>query len=236
MEIIYADSDIIVLSKPPGMPVHGGDSVSGETAADILVKKFPELKTVGDDPFRRPGIVHRLDKDTSGIMVAARNQETFALLKESFKKRLIEKTYLALVCGRFEKKRGSISFPVGRLLKNPMKRGILANGRLVSRPRDALTEYEVLGQAGEYSFLRLRPRTGRTHQIRVHLGGIGRPVACDHLYGGKKVCCPPGVSRFLLHASGLSFRMPPDKRFFFEADLPQDFAGVLGRLGFSLKK
>lgn len=233
-EIIYSDKDIIVINKPAGISVHQGDSVSGLTATDYLLKKFPEIKKVGDEPAVRPGIVHRLDKNTSGVMVVARHQKSFELLKELFKKRLVEKTYLAIVCGKIREKRGTISLEIGRIAKNPLKRGTASKHSQIKGSREAITEYKVIKAGDKYTLLELKPRTGRMHQLRVHLKAIGHPVACDQLYGGKNVCCPYGanrpaedearlIGRQLLHAKSISFSFPEGRRLHFEADVPEDF-------------
>lgn len=264
MEIIYSDRDLIVLNKPAGLPVHGGPQVTGRTLVDFLLEKFPEIKSVGDVPNRvsagrnsvwsgenlRPGIVHRLDKDTSGVMVVARNQKTFEYLKNLFKTRQVEKTYWAIVCGKPKERAGVISLPIGRLIRNPLKRGYQTPGAdgktsgvkksAIRGAREAVTEYKVLkspflqflreagGEKAErtqiYSLVELRPRTGRMHQIRVHLKAIGHPVACDKLYGGKNVCCPHKIRpRQLLHAKSISFSFPEGRKLHFEADPPADF-------------
>lgn len=224
--LIYSDGDIIVVNKPSGLAVHGGLSVQGPTLTDFLLKKFPEIMEVGEDP-ARPGIAHRLDKDTSGVLVAARNQQSFLALKSLFKKRLVEKVYLAIVCGSLRDKRGVILSPIGRAVRNPLKRGVPQKGLAVRGLREALTEYRVLKERRGYAFLELKPRTGRMHQLRVHLASIGHPVACDQVYGGKKVCCPEGSSRQLLHAKSISFSFPEGRKLYFEADPPEDFSIAL---------
>lgn len=225
--IIYQDEDLIVINKPPGISVHGGHSVAGETVADVIAQKFPEIKNVGDVPLVRPGIVHRLDKNTSGVMVVARNQKSFEFLKELFKNREVVKTYAAVACGQLRHSSGTISFPIGRLVKNPLKRAVAAGKTKIRGEREAVTEYSVLRGDAHYSLVELRPKTGRMHQLRVHLKALSHPIACDTLYGGAKVCCPKGVGRMLLHAQSLSFRMPGGKRMFFEADPPEDFQFAL---------
>lgn len=223
IEIIYADKDIIVVNKPPRVSAHGGVYVQGETVADFLIEKFPEIVAVGDSPKVRPGIVHRLDKDTSGIMVVARNQKSFEALKDLFKKRLVEKTYWAIVCGKPKEAKGIINLSVGRLARNPLKRGVAAGKIKIRGARDAVTEYQVLKAGEKFSLVELRPKTGRMHQLRVHLKAIGCPVACDKIYGGKNVCCPEGVERQLLHAQSLSFSFPEGHKLYFEVDSPEDF-------------
>ncbi|MBI3420560.1 MAG: RluA family pseudouridine synthase [Candidatus Sungbacteria bacterium] len=223
MQIIYADSRFIVINKPPGISVHGGISVSGATLVDTLLAQFPELAGVGDDPQIRPGIVHRLDKDTSGVMIVARTQESFLELKNLFQKRRIEKVYHAIACGVMREDHGIITFPIGRIKRNPLKRGITQGSNSIRGERDAVTEYRVLKQGATMALLELKPRTGRMHQLRVHCKAIGHPIACDAVYGGKNVCCPSGATRQLLHARSLSFSLGKT-RFSFVADPPEDFA------------
>lgn len=224
MKIVYLDEYMIVVNKPPGVSAHGGDSVSGQTVVDFLLPQFPEIRTVGDDPQVRPGIVHRLDKNTSGLMMIARNQSTFEALKELFKTRKIEKKYWAIVCGRPRQTEGVISASIGRLVANPLKRGVEQGKSRIRGAREAVTEYRVLKQGNRYSLVELMPKTGRMHQLRVHMKSIGNPVACDRVYGGKNVCCPEGAGRQLLHACSLSFSFPEGRRLSFEAEVPEDFA------------
>lgn len=226
IDTLFEDQNLIVINKPAGIPVHGGPNVKGETLVDFLLSKFPEVKNVGDDPIR-PGIVHRLDKDTSGVLVVARNQDTFEKLKLLFKLRKIEKVYLAIVCGRVKTREGSITLPIGRAVKNPTRRGVDHPKSRIRGAREAHTDYRVLKKNSDFSLLEVRPKTGRTHQIRVHLKSIGHPVACDSVYGGKKVSCPSGASRQLLHAKSLAFSFPEGRKLQFEADPPDDFSKAL---------
>lgn len=222
-EIIYEDHDLIVVNKPPGIPVHGGISVQGETLVDFLILNFPEIKNVGDDRVVRPGVVHRLDRDTSGVMVVARNQESFTALKKLFSARAVEKKYLAILCGALPKKQGVIAYPIGRLVKNPLRRGIAEEKSRIRGAREAITAYRVLKETEKYSLVEMCPKTGRMHQIRVHAKALGHPVACDTVYGGRNVCCPPDARRQLLHAQSISFSFSEGKKLFFEADPPEDF-------------
>lgn len=225
--IIHEDRNFLVLNKPVGMAVHRGAGVNEKTLVDWLVEKYPEIKSVGDDPSQRPGIVHRLDKDTSGVMLVARNQPTFEKLKQLFKERKVEKTYLALVIGMPKKRSGVIATPIGRLVRQPLKRG---TGRSALRgARAAVTEYRVLERMGNYSLLEVRPKTGRTHQIRVHLASIGQPVAGDRVYGGVKSEMA-GLERQFLHASSLQFSYPEGRRWRFDAALPENLDRVLKQL------
>ena len=228
--VIYADEHVIAIDKPAGIAVHHAAIFSSQeednkekTIVDFLLEKYPEIKTVGDDPFLRPGIVHRLDKNTSGVMVVARTKESFEGLKNLFKARRVEKKYVAVVCGTVRGKTGRIDFPIGRLVKNPMRRGVERGRSRIRGSRDAVTEYRVINAGAFYSLLELTPRTGRTHQIRVHLKALGHAVACDTMYGGKNVCCPPGATRQLLHARSISFSYPEGRRYYFETDIPREF-------------
>lgn len=223
IEVIYSDKDLIVINKPAGVSVHAGPTVRGPTLVDFLLEKFPEINGVGDSPQVRPGIVHRLDKDTSGVMVVARNQKSFEALKDLFKKRLVGKTYWAIVCGRPRNSSGVIFLSIGRKVKNPTRRGVESEKSKIRGAREAVTEYRVLKGGEQYSLLELRPKTGRMHQLRVHMAAIHHPVACDEVYGGKNIGCPAGVSRQLLHAKSLSFSFPEGHKLYFEADPPEDF-------------
>lgn len=226
IELIHEDKDFIVVGKPAGIAVHGGGSVRGETLADWLRERYPEIRTVGDEPDLRPGIVHRLDKNTSGVMVIARNQKSFDSLKQLFKSRDIEKTYLTLVAGTPKQPSGTIDAPIGRLTRNRTKRG---TGRGITAARTAVTTYRVLERFAGWSLLRIRPKTGRMHQIRVHLASIGHPIAGDTIYGGGRTKLA-GLERQFLHAFSLAFSFPPGRRWHFEAALPEDLDRMLREL------
>ena len=236
-ELIYADDDIIVVSKPAGMPVHEAKHSTDRTLVDWLLERFPEIESVGDVPadeakaihLYRPGIVHRLDKLTSGVMVVARNQESFLRLKELFQSRAVVKVYLALVCGRLKERRGTITGALGRLASSPTKMGILGARGGIRMPKEAVTEYAVLEQFSAAALLEVRPRTGRMHQIRVHLASIGHPVAGDVVYGGTKVCFKE-LGRQFLHAATLSFAFREGQMLSFSAELPKELGEVLERL------
>lgn len=234
-EIIYTNDDFAVINKPPGISVHGGNRIVGPTLADWLVQKFPEIKKVGDDPNMRPGMMHRLDKDTSGVMIIARAQTAFEYLKNLFKNRRIEKTYLTLIAGCLAKKRGVIDLKIGRLIKKPALRGTenprdFARGnRRIKNEREARTEYRVLEYLPGFTLVAVTPKTGRTHQIRVHFSALGNPVAGDRIYG-KRIQPPVGLHRQFLHALSISFSYPEGKRWRFEAPVPEDLAEVLAGL------
>lgn len=226
IKVIHAEKDFLVINKPAGVAVHGGPGVKGPTLADWLLAHYPEVSRVGDEPRIRPGIVHRLDRDTSGVMIVARTQQAFEDLKALFKNRKIEKTYLALVCGAPRQTKGEIRTPIGRLVSNLMKRGI---GPRAIKTREALTRYRVLERFGGYSLLAVIPKTGRMHQIRVHLASSGLPVAGDTRYGGRRAALA-GLSRQFLHAWRLEFSYPDGRRWQFEAPLAPDLGRVLALL------
>ena len=241
LSIIYQDNDIVVVNKPAGVAVHKGVAEKGETVADWLMEKFPEMKKVGDEPEFRPGIVHRLDKDTSGVLVAARIQKSFEFLKNQFQKREVVKKYLALVEGELKNDNGTIDLPIGRSKSDFRKK--LASDNAKGELREAVTEYKVLERFGSvrhsmsntntghpYTLVEAYPKTGRTHQIRVHFKAIGHPIVCDSLYGGKRMTCPFDLARHFLHANFLEFISPSGARLKLEADLPEDLAEVLAGL------
>ena len=227
LDIIYKDKDILVLNKPAGVVVHPDKNHAQNTLVQEIVKEYPEIRKVGED-LTRPGIVHRLDKDTSGILVVARNQETFDYLKYVFGKKEVKKTYLVLVSGVVKNDSDVIYLPIGRSRKDSRRRiaGKGASGKL----REATTEYKVVKRFRDFTFLEARPLTGRTHQIRAHFTAIGHPVVCDKLYSGKRLVCPAGLARQFLHAWKLEFVSLSGAKMSFEADLPEDLERVLEAL------
>lgn len=223
IEIIYKDENMLVINKPAGLIVHDGE----ESVAEWLIRKYPEIKGVGEDE-SRPGIVHRLDKDTSGVLLIARNQETFGFLKKQFQDKKIKKKYIALVCGNVKDKSGIINLPIGKSKHDFRKK--ISIGEMTGKTREAITEYKVIEKFEGNTLLEVYPKTGRTHQIRVHLKSIGHPIVCDRLYGFKNQVCPPGLNRHFLHASSVEFTDINGARISFEADLPDDLAGLLKNL------
>lgn len=231
--IIFENDDVLVLNKPAGLLVHGDSKSSDNTLADWILEHYPALGQVGEEqldahgePIRRPGIVHRLDRETSGVLVVAKTQEAFFYLKDQFKNRTIQKTYCALVYGVVQKEEGTITAPIGRSRVS----GRWTAVRPGDKTREALTEYHVLEHYKEYTALTVTPRTGRTHQIRVHLKSIGHPVVCDTLYAQKRLCPVAGLSRLALHAEKLHLLLPSGEGRTFTASLPQDFSEALEAL------
>ena len=229
--IIYEDNDIIAVNKPAGIIVHRVEGLSSHKAnediflTDWLVEKYPEIKSVGDDPKLRPGIAHRLDKDTSGVLIIAKNQKTFEYLKKLFQNKEITKKYIALAEGNIKNDKGVINLPIGRSRQDFRKK--LASEEAKGELREAVTEYKVLERFPNYTLVEAYPKTGRTHQIRAHLKALGHPVACDALYGGRKAVCPFGLKRHFLHANFLEFTLPGGSRIKLEADLPEELQRAL---------
>ena len=222
LEIIYSDKNIIVINKPAGLQVHPV-RLEQDTLANGLLAQFPEIKNITDgskDSELRPGIVHRLDKYTSGILIIARNQTTFDELKKLFQSRKIKKEYLALVFGKLKNKKGVIEKPLAR--SQNYKKQIIAGPRTRTKIRPAVTEYEVLKEYADYSLVAARPKTGRTHQIRVHLSALGHPIVGDSKYKLKKFKTIGKANRQLLHAKKIRFSLL-GKEYSFQVPLSQDF-------------
>ncbi len=224
LTILYEDEWIIILSKSPDMVVHPGAGNLSGTLVNGLVAHCSQIMSAGDDA-TRPGIVHRLDKDTSGVMVVAKNAQTHQQLADMFKNRRVQKTYQALLHGVPKEKEGRIVAPIGRHPVQRKKMSIRTEGQ---GGRYAASSWKVLvtyGQ-GKYSFVEVHIETGRTHQIRVHMASIGCPVVGDELYGPRKV--DPVAPRQLLHACCLEFEHPyTGKTMSFRAPLWPDFARVV---------
>ncbi|MFA7319175.1 MAG: RluA family pseudouridine synthase [Parcubacteria group bacterium] len=229
--IISQDENIIVVDKPAGLQVHPSARNEKDTLVNGLLDKFPEIEKVGDAPAIRPGIVHRLDLGTSGILVVARNQETFLSLKKKFKDREMKKKYWAVVHGAPEKN-GVIDAPLARAAN--YKKQIVANGKTRTMIRAAVTEYEVLEKNDRFALLEVSPKTGRTHQIRVHLSSIGHPIVGDEKYAQKKFTDNAGANRLMLHAKKLEFGLGT-KKYRLEVPLPSDFRDFLEKNGLSPK-
>jgi 23S rRNA pseudouridine1911/1915/1917 synthase len=222
MKIIFQNKDLVVVDKPAGLAVHGGVGTSEPTLVDFLLEKFPEIKTVGDAPEIRPGIVHRLDKETSGVMVVARNQKTFEYLKDLFKNRQIEKKYLALVHGKLKEKEGQIEGEMGRSKKDFRKQALVRGKISVRKERYSLTRYKVKKEFEDKTLLEVFPKTGRMHQIRVHLHSIGHPIVGDKKYTFKEFK-KEKHPRMFLHSNSISFIGPDNEKYFFESKPPEEF-------------
>lgn len=223
IEVRYADADVIVVAKPPGLVVHPGAGHEHGTLVHGLLTLDPAIAAVGDP--QRPGIVHRLDRDTSGLMVVARTPAAHAALVAALAGRSVEREYTALAWGHPANARGVIDAPIGRSTTRRTRMAIRREGK------QARTAYEVREWfvEPEVALLDCRLETGRTHQIRVHLAAIGHPIVGDAAYGGQRQAIPLG--RPFLHAHRLAFPHPATGEVLvFEEPLPQDLAGVLARL------
>lgn len=226
--VVYEDEVLLVVDKPAGMVVHPAPGHASGTLVNAILAHCPELSSTEGN---RPGIVHRLDRDTSGLIVVAKNQKARRALQRQFKERLVDKAYLTLLHGHLRPAWGRIEAPIGRDPNHRQRMAVLAGGR------EAVTEYHVLETfarqvgplAGNYSLVEAEPKTGRTHQIRVHFASIGHPVVGDGVYGWRKARLP--VSRQFLHARKLGFRHPATGQHVeFQAPLPVDLAGLVEQL------
>jgi 23S rRNA pseudouridine1911/1915/1917 synthase len=211
--IVYEDEHLVVVDKPAGLVVHSGAGHSGDTLVDALAGKL-----AGGDP-DRPGIVHRLDRDTSGLMAAARTAEAYDVLSQLVRDRALERTYIALVAGRPQSRRGRIDAPIGRDRHDPTRISLDSDSA-----RDAVTHFEVEELFDRHARLRVRLETGRMHQIRVHLAAIDLPVVGDPVYGRSDAA----LGRQFLHAAELAFPHPVSgERLELRSELPSDLASYL---------
>jgi 23S rRNA pseudouridine1911/1915/1917 synthase len=218
LDIIYQDDEVVVVNKPPGMVVHPAAGHQSGTLVNALLARFEQLARVGGQ--RRPGIVHRLDKDTSGLVVVALTEGARLRLKRQFQQRQVRKVYLALAKGVVTPPHGIIDAPIGRDPRNRKKMAIVPDGR------EATTEYHTLEVLDSYTLIEALPKTGRTHQIRVHLAFLGFPLAGDTLYGHKSGTLP--LDRQFLHAYQLTFALPSTgEERTFTAPVPEDLQQVL---------
>ena len=218
--IIYEDNDVLVIDKSAGLLVHpltllGASPQKQITLIDILKQKYPTAQ-----------LVHRLDQDTSGLMVIAKNEKIAEWLKEQFKNRTIKKKYLALVIGKFKDKKGIIT----KTISKSRKRGGRQTTAPIGKRREAITRYEVIKEYNDYSLLEVSPETGRTHQIRVHLASIGHPIAGDEKYRFKRQDFPEHLKRQFLHANYLQFILPSGRIMKLQSNLPRDLKMVLENL------
>jgi len=223
LDIRYEDHEILVVNKPAGMVVHPSAGHESGTLVNGVLAHCPELEGVGGE--RRPGIVHRLDKDTSGLIVIAKNDQALRFLQEQFKKRQVKKRYLALVDGRFQRGEALIDAAIGRDPRERKRMAVIAPGSSATS-RAAQTVVRTLQLYREATLLECWPKTGRTHQIRVHLAFAGHPIVGDMVYGRRKQLF--ALDRHFLHAAGLQFRRPSDNsEVMLEAELPEELEELL---------
>ncbi len=234
IKVLYEDKDILSIDKPSGIAVHSDGRSKEKTIADWFLEKYPKAKNVGESilvdgkEIKKPGIVHRLDKETSGVLLLAKNSKAYEFLKNQFKGREIKKTYNAIISGWMKNDRGTIRKSIGRSGNDFRKRlaGRGARGEL----REAITEFTVLkrfeDKNNKFTYLEVRPKTGRTHQIRVHMKFINHPVVCDSLYNPGHPC-PKGIERLALHAKSIVFKDLKGKIVKIESPLPLEFQKVI---------
>ena len=218
LKIVYEDNDLIVVDKPAGLTVHPAPGHPSGTLANAIAAHLGHTPEGGES--LRPGIVHRLDKDTSGLIIVAKNAAAHAKLSEQFKSRSVTKKYLTLVKGRIQPETGVIEAAIGRDSRDRKRMAVVSE----LRGREAKTNYRVVEYIGDYSLLEIKPETGRTHQIRVHLAAIGFPVVGDPIYGAPST----QLNRQFLHAAELGFRLPSSGEYVeFKSELPEDLKGEL---------
>lgn len=221
LNVVYEDDSLLAVDKPAGMVVHPAPGHRSGTLVNALLYHYPKIAQVG--PRKRAGIVHRLDKDTSGILLIARTSEARALLQQQFKRREVHKTYLALVEGQTQPPEGIIKVPIGRDPRDRKRMAAVRGGRR------SVTHYEAIEYLGDYTLLEVHPRTGRTHQVRVHLSWLGYPLVGDRVYGRQRQELLP--DRHFLHASELRFTHPTTgKEMVLDTPLPSELEAVLERL------
>lgn len=233
IKVLYEDSNILAIDKPSGILVHSDGKTKEKTITDWIIKNYPKLKGIGEPvtfdnkEIDRPGIVHRLDKETSGVLLVMKTKEAFAYFKKQFMNRTIKKTYYAIVSGWVKNDHGIINKPIGRSPSDFRRKlaGRGARGEL----REAITEYKVLkrfkASAQPFSYLEIHPKTGRTHQIRVHMKYINHPIVCDPLYNPNGPCLK-GLKRLALHAESIEFKNLKGKTMKIESSLPREFVKI----------
>jgi 23S rRNA pseudouridine1911/1915/1917 synthase len=222
LDIVYEDRDVVVINKPAHMVVHPSAGHSSGTLVHALLARYPDMHISGDI---RPGIVHRLDQDTTGLLVVARHDEAMRLLTAQQQARTMHKAYLTVVEGRMKTTSGVIDAPIGRHPTDRKRQAVVASGR------EARTHYTVLEPLGDYTLLEVVLETGRTHQIRVHLSHIQRPVLGDSLYGPRKPRARFGLQRQFLHAYKLGFVLPSSNQWHeLTVPLPKDLEEALRKL------
>lgn len=230
LKTIYEDNDLLVIDKPAGIIVFPERETVEKTLIDCLLEKYPEIKNIGKAP--RFGIVHRLDKDTSGLILVAKTDQALFFLQKQFKNRTIQKKYLALVVGEIKENNGIMETLIGRSPKDGKKQRVYLPGEPGSeRKRSAITEYKVIKRYKNYTLLEVSPKTGRKHQIRCHLAYLGHPIVGDKMYGFKNQPRPKGypggLTRHFLHAAYLKIELPNGEIKEFKSELPEDLKVVL---------
>lgn len=229
LKTLYNNNGLLILDKPAGLVVHPGAGFKGDSLAQALLYHFKDIHLVGEED--RHGVVHRLDKDTSGVILVALTPEMYEHLKDSFAERKVKKEYIALVLGNIKENTGVFDQPMGKSKKDFRKHTITKSDMGIPKP--ALTEYSVLEHltdgVDEYTLIVVKLHTGRTHQIRVHLSSAGYPLIGDELYGGKKVM-KTGLNRQFLHAKKIEVQLPDQSWIEAESEFPKDLTELLIKL------
>ncbi|MGA2417911.1 MAG: RluA family pseudouridine synthase [Candidatus Staskawiczbacteria bacterium] len=228
IKIIYEDNDVLVVDKPAGMVVFPEGQTKENTLIEALVEKYPELKNVGEAP--RYGIVHRLDKDTSGILLVAKSNEALIFLQKCFKNREVEKKYVCLVEGNIKDDKGEIKTLIGRAPGDKRKQKAYPLNEIGPGRREAITEYKVLERFKDYTLLEVEIKTGRRHQIRCHFSYLHHPIAGDKLYSFKNSKIPDGLTRQFLHSAYLKIQLPSKEIKEFKSELPEELKQVINNL------
>ena len=232
IKIIYEDKDILVVDKPEGIVVFPEGQTVENTLIDALVEKYPDLKITGEAP--RYGIVHRLDKDTSGVLLVAKSTEALIFLQKQFKNREVQKKYVCLVEGSMEGPEGypfgTIETLIARAKGDPRKQRAYSPINAPKSAREAITEYKVLEKFKDYTLLEVEIKTGRRHQIRCHFSYLKHPVAGDKLYSFRNSKTPEGLTRQFLHAKKLKIQLPNGKTEEFVSELPEDLNKIIKSL------
>lgn len=234
INVLYEDANILAIDKPSGISVHADGRSKQKTVADWILKNYPRMKNVGENEvyenkkikteIKKPGIVHRLDRETSGVLLLAKNEKTYQILKQQFKDRVVKKTYFAIVSGSVRNDRGVINKPIGR---SPVDfRRYSASRGARGEMRESITEYSVIKRIPGFTVVEVRPKTGRTHQIRVHMKYLNHPVVCDDLYNPGSTC-PKGIKRLGLHAKSIEFKNSKGETIKIESKLPKEFLALI---------
>jgi 23S rRNA pseudouridine1911/1915/1917 synthase len=228
--IIFQNKDFVVIDKPAGISVHPGEKEKNKTLVGGLLAKFPQIKNVGENE-KRPGIVHRLDKETSGLLVVALNQKTFEFFKAAFKEHKVKKEYIALAWGEMKKEKGKIVGYIGRSKADPTRQSFSQEATKVINPKNSFTCYKVIKKERGKTLVKLSPKTGRMHQLRIHLHSVGHPVVGDKKYSTKKTKEEnKKYRRHMLHAEYLRFKDWNGAEHIFRSPLPDDIAEEVSEL------
>jgi len=228
IKIIYEDNDVLVVDKPTGIVVFPEGQTKDNTLIDALIEEYPDLKMAGGTP--RYGIVHRLDKDTSGILLVAKTPEALIFLQKQFKNREVHKKYVCLVEGAMESDSGSIETLIARAKGDPRKQRAYSPINAPKSAREAITNYRVIERFKNYTLLEVEIETGRRHQIRCHFSYLKHPIAGDKLYSFKNSPTPEGLTRQFLHSQYLRIQLPNGKTEQFKSDLPEDLQKIINNL------